>query len=294
MQVEVVVILDYDGTLTAEEDQVEELAHRSLEDLSHQILGVPLAELEAAYRATREMLLAEPHRFFWEVDGNAVSYCDEGAFTLNTVTLQTMLVQNPSYAQAVRVLFQDAEYDPVAACTNYLFHTHTAALVPCFRPETRRVLSQLIAHPQITPLVLTNSLGDKVGRNLDRLGLPEVRILGDTRQYEVDRSWPHRFHHPQQGNIQVLRVDENHWIDLRRRAYYEALVGEAGEGHRLVVVGDTLSLPGALPLMLGIPYFLLKTSYTPAWCEAYVGAHLRGEVLDDLGQLPAKVERLLP
>jgi hypothetical protein len=58
----------------------------------------------------------------------------------------------------------------------------------------------------------------------------------------------------------------------------------------LAVVADTLSLPGALPLMMGIPFFLLRTSYTPAWCVQVVEAHPLGNVLDDLRDLPVALE----
>jgi hypothetical protein len=63
------VILDYDGTLTAEEDQVGELAKKSITTLSQEILEVPRAEVRDAYYRTRAMLLAEPHKYWWEVNG---------------------------------------------------------------------------------------------------------------------------------------------------------------------------------------------------------------------------------
>jgi hypothetical protein len=81
-------------------------------------------------------------------------------------------------------------------------------------------------------------------------------------------------------------------IDLRRPAYYEALQNAAAAGSRLAVVADTFSLPGALPLMMGIPFFLTRTSYTPDWCLQAVAAHPLGVVLDDLGDLPAALDQL--
>jgi hypothetical protein len=82
-------------------------------------------------------------------------------------------------------------------------------------------------------------------------------------------------------------------VDLRRRIYYDALARELSDGSRLVVIADTLSLPGALPLAMGIPFGLLRTSYTPGWCAAFVERHPMGVVLDDLTALPAWIERLL-
>jgi hypothetical protein len=286
-------IIDWDGTLTAEETQVAALAEKSLHTLAKEILGVPRETLATEYQATRARLLRAPHRYWWEVNGLVASYCDEGAFILNTTTLQAMLRENPTYLQAVTAAFSQAEYDPVVDCTNYLFHRHTAELPPRFRPAAHDVLLALAEHPDRTPIILTNSLGDKVHRHLETLALDdEIAVLGDTRQYEMDPEWAHRFSHPHLGEIQVWPVSEKRRIDLRRPVYYRALVQAAADGSRLCVVGDTLSLPGALPLMMGIPFFLIRTPYTPAWCAQAVDAHPLGRVLDDLAALPAALDAL--
>jgi hypothetical protein len=285
------VIIDFDGTLTAEETQVEALSERSLDTLASEIVGAPRAQLAADYEATRARLLAAPHRYWWEVAGLIASYCDEGAFILNTTTLQVMLRDDPAYARAVADFFPRSEYDPVVDCTNYLFHRHTAELPPAFRPGARTALEALLADPAREPVVLTNSLGDKVARLLDGLALGgDVAILGDTRQYEMDPRWDHYFPCPPWGQIQVWPVDPLHSVDLRRPTYHRALLA-AGDDVRLAVVADTFSLPGALPLLMGIPFFLLHTPYTPAWCLHVVEAHPLGRVLDDICQLPVALDR---
>jgi len=287
------IIIDWDGTLTAEETQVAALTERSLDTLAREIVGAPREALAADYQATRASLLRAPHRYWWEVNGLVASYCNEGAFILNTTTLQVMLRENPAYLQAVTAVFPQAEYDPVMDCVNYLFHRHTAELPPCFRPAACDVLLTLAEHPDRTPIILTNSLGDKVRRHLETLALNvEIAVLGDTRQYEMDPGWEHRFPHPRLGDIQVWPVSERYRIDLRRPVYYRALVQAASDGSQLAVVGDTLSLPGALPLMMGIPFFLLRTPYTPTWCAQAVDAHPLGRVLDDLADLPAALDTL--
>lgn len=297
------VIIDFDGTLTAEEQQAATLAEKSLRTLADEIIGAPLAQLAADYEATRKRLLASPHRYQWTVNGLAVSYCDEGAFILNTTTLQEMLRAQPAYAAAVAARFAGGEYDAVAECTNYLFHRHTAEIAPVFRPAARRVLRALIDHPQRTPVILTNSRGDKVRRHLKalRLGkrLQHVAVLGDTRQYALDATWSQRFPSAEWGEIQIWPVDDVHRIDLRRPAYHQALLqAEAGSGgvtargSQLAVVADTLSLPGALPLMMGIPFFLLHTDYTPEWCAAAVRRHPVGRVLENLADLPDALDKL--
>jgi hypothetical protein len=283
------VVFDYDGTLTAEERQVPEVTHRSLVELADHILHVPLGEVKAAYADTVARLRAEPHRYHWEVNGLRASYCDEGAFILNTVALQTMLTENPTYLEAATSRFVDGRHDPVATCTNHLFHSHTALLEVEFREDAAAVLRRLAAHPEVEPLVLTNSLGDKVQRNLERLDVAPIRILGDTRQYALDPGWTP----PMGSGEQFLTVDDLHTVDLRRRIYYDALIRESADGSSLVVVADTLSLPGALPMAMGIPFALLRASYTPDWCAAYVEQHPLGIVVDSLAALPSWVERLL-
>ncbi len=286
------VIIDFDGTLTAEETQAKPLAKKSLDTLANEIIGAPRQQLAADYEATQARLLSAPHRYWWEVNGLIASYCDEGAFILNTTTLQVMIQDNPTYLQAVSAAFSQAEYDPVANCTNHLFHRHTAELPPAFKPAARDVLLALIAHPERTPIILTNSLGDKVRRHLATLALEgEVTVLGDTRQYDMDPDWTHHFSHPELGETQVWPLSEKYRVDLRRPAYYRALVRAADDGNQqLAVVADTLSLPGALPLMMGIPFYLLRTPYTPAWCIQAVDAHPLGHVLNDLADLPAALD----
>jgi hypothetical protein len=283
----VLAIVDFDGTLTAEEKQAIPLAEVSLDTLSREIVGVPVPTLAADYAATRRMLLQAPHQYWWEVNGLVASYCDEGAFILNTTTLQVMLRGNPAYSEAVSRAFPEAEYDPIVDCTNYLFHRHTAELPPAFRPEARDVISRMVAHDQVTPIVLTNSLGDKVRRHMAALGGGyAVEVLGDTRQYDMDPAWGHHFSLRDQATAQQWRISKRRTIDLRRRVYYEALLQAERRDPSLVVIADTLSLPGALPLAMGIPFLLLSTSYTPAWCIRAVQHHPLGQVLGSLADLP--------
>ena len=287
------VIIDFDGTLTAEEQQARALAEKSLATLANEIIHAPREELTQAYDATRTRLLEAPHRYWWEVNGLIASYCDEGAFILNTTTLQVMLEENATYAEAVAAAFPQAEYDPVVDCTNALFHRHTAELAPVFRPAARQVLSTLTAQPDREPVILTNSLGDKVRRHLATLELEnQVTVLGDTRQYDMDPDWTQRFHHQKLGKIHIWPLSELRQIDLRRPIYYRALRRALEEDSQVVVVADTLSLPGALPLMMGLPFFLVRTRYTPDWCAWATDEHPSGHVLDDLAELPLALDTL--
>jgi len=285
------VIIDFDGTLTAEEEQARALAERSIDTLANEILHAPREDLMRLYDATRARLLAAPNRYWWEVNGLVASYCDEGAFILNTTTLQTMLTENDAYLRAVTELFPDAEYDPVADCTNYLFHRHTAELAPVFRPGARDVLTALIERPDCDPVILTNSLGDKVRAQLATLNLDhQVAVLGDTRQYEMDPHWDQHFCHPEHGEIQIWPLSDVRQVDLRRPAYYRALQRALERDPTVVVVADTFSLPGALPLMMALRFFLVRTRYTPDWCAQVTEGHPHGRVVERLSDLPAALE----
>ena len=287
------VIIDFDGTLTLEEEQAQLLGQMMLTTLSQEILHTPRKQLAVDYQTTRTRLQQNPHRYQWLVNGLNASYGDEGAFILNTTTVQTMLQENEAYFQSVQAAFPNPEYDPVIDCVNGMFHRHTAELPLTFHPAARTVLAELVAHPQRHPVILTNSLGDKVFSHLGALGFADrIEILGDTRQYDMAPDWNKTFAHPTLGDLQIWPITEKYAIDLRRPAYYEALQLAAADGSQLAVVADTFSLPGALPLMMGIPFLLTRTSYTPDWCLQAVAAHPLGIILDDLVDLPAALDQL--
>jgi phosphoglycolate phosphatase-like HAD superfamily hydrolase len=279
------VILDFDGTLTAEEEQVEELSRRSLETLAGEILHVAPERLREEYRNVRSRLLGDPRSFCWRVNGLCAAYCDEGAFILNTTVLQTLLREGEEYLQAVQKAFPDPEYEPVSDCVNHLFHRHTAEIPPRFRPGAAELLERLEADPGTEPVVLTNSLGDKVRSHLETVGLGRVRILGDTRQYAMDPGWEPDFDRRGGDGAPVWALPTGHRVDLRRPAYRDALDREQQDGARLLVVADTFSLPGAVPLRMGIPFTLLLTPYTPDWCRQAVEHHPLGTTVESLEQV---------
>jgi len=290
------IIFDYDGTLTYEEEQADLLRRRSLEILAGDILETPLAGLEAAYWATQRRLLTEPARHGWMVDGQMAAYCDEGAFLLNTATMQALLAGEPAYAAAVARRFPSAK--PIQTCINWLFHSQTADLPVAFRPDTDPTLRRLLARPAVETVVLTNSKGDKVRRRLTEAGLPlspegaaprsagRIRILGDVRQYDMTPATL-----PGLPAMWLAAADRP--IDLRRPTYHRALLREQADAGRLWIVADGLSLAGSLPLALGIPFFLIRASYTPAWATDCVAAQPAGVILDDLAQLDEHAKRLL-
>lgn len=118
------VIIDFDGTLTAEEEQASLLREAMLTTLAEEILHVPRVRLVIDYQATRARLQQNPGQYQWMVNGLIASYCDEGAFILNTTTVQTLLKENKAYYQAVEAAFPNPEYDPVIDCVNSISSSH--------------------------------------------------------------------------------------------------------------------------------------------------------------------------
>src|SRR6185503_11542990 len=78
---------------------------------------------------------------------------------------------------------------------------------------------------------------------------------------------------------------------LRRKAYHDILatvLAEAGSSwEELVVVGDIFELDLAMPLSLGARVGLVTSPRTPAYERAFVTAHPRAALIEDLSQIPA-------
>jgi len=143
----------------------------------------------------------------------------------------------------------------------------------------------------------------KIAKNLSQIqigeqGKPhpytdEIAILGETRQYHIDPAWATTFPHPQLGPIQILPVSGVYRVDLRRPIYHRALQQLLDQGYReIVVAADGFSLAGALPLAMNLRFILLKTGYTPVWCQNYVHHHPNGKVVTGIEELQDELNRL--
>jgi hypothetical protein len=298
------VIVDYDGTLTYEERYVDDLSRRAIKDLAENILGEPEENIKAVYKKTKSKIFASPHKYSWIVGGVPACYAHEGALLTNTVAFQTLLMENKSFKKKVELFFKDGyEYDPVTHCTNYLFHKHTHNLNPHFREKARDVLLYFIKQKGINPYILTCSLGSKVAKNLRRLKIGangftngfkySLNIFDDTKQYEMDDSWDYCFTHPELGKVQQVSVNKHFSIDLRRPAYFKRLQEIGKDGSRIIITADMVSLPGILPLLMGMDFVLLKAVYTPKWAVDFVSSWPNGWVIDDIAKLPSLVDKVM-
>jgi len=297
------VIIDYDGTLTYEERYVADLAKKAVKDLAENILQVSPKKLEQLYQKTKEKILKHPEQYSWVVNSLPACYACEGALLMNTVTTQTLLKESRHFTQKVKKFFKEFDYDPIVDCTNYLFHKHTFDLDPHFREEAREILLGFIKKEGIEPYILTCSKGDKVTRNLQRLKIgtwgnsdrfkDKIKIFGDTRQYEMDPDWDYYFEHPRFGRVQTIKVNDQYSIDLRRSDYFNKLKEQLKDGAKVIIAADMVSLPGILPLLMGIDFIMLRASYTPQWSVDFVQSFSNGWVINRLGELPAVVDKIM-
>ena len=279
-------LLDFDGTLTDEVKQAEELAIIAKNMLS-EILDRPLTAIEELYEEIKWNILARPEAYRWFVNGQPASYAHEGAYIINTVILQEMICSHTAFVNKIKKQFPAGEMDSVTQCVNHLFHMGSSNVDPHFLLGVRDFLVDLMNHPDIDPAIFTNSKTDKIARNLANIQIgkkgdhhdydKEIEVIGDTQQYFIDPSWP--------GPLQILPIDHTFRIDLRRPKYYQALRNLTDQGYDIIVAADGFSLAGALPLTMNLKFILLKTDYTPNWSENYVHSHPNGKVVKGIEEL---------
>ena len=110
------------------------------------------------------------------------------------------------------------------------------------------------------------------------------RVRGFARKFDVDDSWSGA-----PGEMTIPGLDRS--VLLRRKNYFDILcevLAEAGSSfEELVVVGDIFELDLAMPLALGARVGLVASSRTPDYERAYVTAHPRAKLIEDLAEIPA-------
>jgi hypothetical protein len=158
---------------------------------------------------------------------------------------------------------------------------------PVFRAKAGEVLGSLGG---TDAWIVTNSdthaVAGKVAQ-LDR-DSPGVawltsRVRGHARKFDVDDSWD--------GVAPELEVPGlARPVLLRRRAYHDiikAILDAAGATFAdLVVIGDIFELDLAMPLALGARVGLVASGHTPDYERAYVLAHPRATLIEDLTDVP--------
>jgi len=110
------------------------------------------------------------------------------------------------------------------------------------------------------------------------------RVRGFARKFDVDDGWTGA-----PGEMTIPGLERS--VLLRRRSYFEIItevLAEAGSSFaELVVVGDIFELDLAMPLALGARVGLVTSSRTPDYERAFVTAHPRAKLIEDLAEIPA-------
>jgi hypothetical protein len=159
---------------------------------------------------------------------------------------------------------------------------------PVFRAGAGEVLRALGGSPT---WIVTNSdthavAGKIAALDRDAPGVAWLtsRVRGFARKFDVDDAWA-----AAPGEMALPGLSRA--VLLRRRAYFEilsAVLEEAGKTFEdLVVVGDIFELDLALPLALGARVGLVTSSRTPDYERAFVTAHPRAKLIEDLSEIPA-------
>jgi hypothetical protein len=159
---------------------------------------------------------------------------------------------------------------------------------PVFRPGAGAMLETLAgSRTWIVTNSDTHAVAGKVAA-LDREA-PGVawltsRVRGFARKFDVDDTWTGA-----PGEMTIPGLERS--VLLRRRSYYDILRDVLAEAEssfeELVVVGDIFELDLAMPLALGARVGLVTSERTPAYERAFVTAHPRAKLIEDLAEIPA-------
>lgn len=276
----VALVLDFDGTMTDAEAEGRPFREGYLEDLAL-LTGADLETVTAIADEVEDELARAPasHPFVWM--GRPVAPATVDPY-LRMVPIANRILDRynaiPSAQDRGRLL----------GSILYKYNYAKTLGHPVFRPGAGEMLASLGGRPTwIVTNSDTHAVAGKVAA-LDREA-PGVawltsRVRGFARKFDVDDAWT--------GAASEMTIPGlERTVLLRRRAYYDILrdvLTEAGSSfEELVVVGDIFELDLAMPLSLGARVGLVTSPRTPSYERAFVTAHPRATLIEDLSQIPA-------
>jgi hypothetical protein len=276
-----VLVLDFDGTMTDAEAEGRPFRDGYVEDLCLMV-GRPIGdpEVTALADAVEDELARAPasHPFLWL--GRAVAPATVDPY-LRMVPIAHRILDRfgalPGPTDRSRLL----------SSVLYKYNYVKTLGRPVFRAGAAHVLRQLGGSPT---WIVTNSDTHAVAGKIAALDreAPGVawltsRVRGFARKFDVDDEWP-----GVPAELPVPGLDRP--VLLRRRAYHDTLRSVLDEANArwedLVVVGDIFELDLAMPLSLGARVGLVSSPRTPAYERAFVEAHPRARLIEDLAEVP--------
>ncbi len=284
-----VLVLDFDGTMTDAEAEGRPFREGYLDDLCL-LVGRPVGDADVfALAAEVEIELERApgsHPFLWMSRAVAPATVDP---YLRMVPIANRILDRYG------ALASELDRSRLLGSVLYKYNYAKTLGHPVFRRGAGDVLRALAGTPT---WIVTNSDSHAVAgkiATLDRES-PGVawltsRVRGYARKFDVDDTWSGA-----PAELAVPGLDRP--VLLRRREYHDilrAVLDEAGaEFADLVVVGDIFELDLAMPLALGARVGLVTSPRTPSYERAFVAAHPRGTLVDDLAAIPALLGTLAP
>jgi FMN phosphatase YigB (HAD superfamily) len=275
------LVLDFDGTMTDAEAEGRPFRDGYLEDLAMLVGRAPGDdEIRAIADEVEAEIAAAPaaHPFLWM--GRPVAPATVDPY-LRMVPIANRILDRfnaiPSTTDRSRLL----------GGVLYKYNYAKTLGHPVFRAGAGDMLRQLGG---TRTWIVTNSDTHAVAGKIAALDreAPGVawltsRVRGFARKFDVDDAWD--------GAAESLALPGlERSVLLRRRAYHEILasvLAEAGASFdELVVVGDIFELDLAMPLSLGARGGLVTSTRTPDYERAFVTAHPRATLIDNLADIP--------
>lgn len=275
-----VLVLDFDGTMTDAEHEGRPFVDGYLEDLASLVGKTAADVIPLAVEVDAEIAAApDKHPFLWM--GKAVAPATVDPYLRMVPIAHRILDRFGAIPDA-------ADRGRLMGGILYKYNYQKTLGHPVFRAGAGDALRALTGRET---WIVTNSDTHAVAGKVAALDhqAPGVawltsRVRGYARKFDVDDSWT-----DVPAEMTLPGLDRP--VLLRRRAYHDilrALLEEAGATFaELVVVGDIFELDLAMPLALGARVGLVASARTPGYERAFVAAHPRGRIIEDLADIPA-------
>jgi FMN phosphatase YigB (HAD superfamily) len=283
-----VLVLDFDGTMTDAEAEGRPFRDGYLEDLCA-LVGRDArdAEVLAIAEGVEDKLAQRPeeHPFLWMDRAVAPATVDP---YLRMVPIAHAILDR------FGVMKDPADRGRLLGTVLYKYNYAKTLGHPVFRAGAGDVLRGLGGRDT---WIVTNSdthavagkiaaLDRATGAGRDAAGVAWLtsRVRGHARKFDVDDGWAG-------ADRELALPGLARPVLLRRRMYHDILktiLDAAGATFaELVVIGDIFELDLAMPLSLGARIGLVSSQRTPPYERAFVEAHPRGRIIDDLADIPA-------
>lgn len=275
-----VLVLDFDGTMTDAEAEGRPFRDGYLEDLCV-LAGRPPAdpEIHAIAEEVEAELARAPasHPFLWM--GRAVAPATVDPYLRMVPIAHRILDRFEAVPGAV-------DRGRLLGGVLYKYNYAKTLGRPVFRRGAGEALGALAGK---NTWIVTNSDTHAVASKIAALDreAPGVawltsRVRGQARKFDVDDGWTGCA-----AELPMPGLDRP--VLLRRRAYHDilrAILDDAGATFaELVVIGDIFELDLAMPLALGARVGLVASAHTPDYERAFVTAHPRARVIDELSEI---------